>query len=32
MTQFPYDEFSKNYLQALLETVGEVDTDEKVPS
>lgn len=32
MTQFPYDEFSKNYLQALLETVGEVDTDKKVPS
>lgn len=32
MTQFPYDEFSKNYLQELLGTIGEVKTDKKVPS
>jgi hypothetical protein len=32
MTQFPYDEFSKNYLQALLKPLGEVDIDEIVAS
>ncbi len=32
MTIFPHDEFAKNYLEALLGTVGEVKTDRKVPS
>ncbi|BAZ13673.1 hypothetical protein NIES4071_55130 [Calothrix sp. NIES-4071] len=31
MTIFPYDEFAKNYLEALLGTIGEVRTDKKVP-
>ena len=30
MTKFPYDQFSKEYLQELLENLGQVETSQKV--
>ncbi|BAZ10179.1 hypothetical protein NIES4071_19930 [Calothrix sp. NIES-4071] len=32
MTKFPYDEFSKNYLNELLRPLGKVETSRKVPA
>ena len=32
MTRFPYDQFAKDYLKELLENLGEVKTDRKVPA